>query len=284
MSFAGDTTRPARTRPRTRAAAFLLLSGAALLAVAAPAASAAVPLASSPPTIAGTPAVGQTLSASPGTWSGTTPITFTYIWQLCDATGGSCTRAGGPETSTHLIGSPAAGKTLRVRVIAANADGQRSSTSVPTAVVTSSTPTTTAAQTTTAAAPPSGCGVNGGTVPVADVALPAYLSIDQTQISPASVTFATHSMTVRIHVSACGGSVQGALVYVTAVPYGQFSTPNEQPTGSDGWATLQFSSLAGFPVSQKQELLVLFVRATAPNQSVLGGISARRLVSFRVSH
>jgi hypothetical protein len=84
-------------------------------------------------------------------------------------------------------------------------------------------------------------------------------------------------------VSACGGSVAGAVVYVTAVPYGQFTIPNEQPTCSDGWATLEFSALAGYPVSPKQQLLVMFVRASAPGQNVLGGISARRLVSFHVS-
>ena len=77
--------------------------------------------------------------------------------------------------------------------------------------------------------------------------------------------------------------MQGALVYVTAVPYGQFGVVNEQATGSDGWATLQLTALSGFPVSQKQQLLVLFVRARKPGDNILGGVSARRLVSFRVS-
>ena len=90
-------------------------------------------------------------------------------------------------------------------------------------------------------------------------------------------------MTARFHVAACGGSVQGALVYVTAVPYGQFAIPNEQTTGSDGWATLQFTALSGYPVSNKQQLLVMFVRARKNGENLLGGISTRRLVSFRVT-
>ena len=71
---------------------------------------------------------------------------------------------------------------------------------------------------------------------------------------------------------------------MTAVPYGQFANANEQTTGSDGWATLQFSALAGYPVSKNQQLLVMFVRARKAGESLLGGISTRRLVSFHVTH
>ena len=84
-------------------------------------------------------------------------------------------------------------------------------------------------------------------------------------------------------MSACGGPVQGALIYATAVPFGQFSIPNEQPTASDGIATLQFTALAGYPIGGKQQLLVMFVRPAKPGEDVLSGISSRRLISFRVT-
>ena len=113
---------------------------------------------------------------------------------------------------------------------------------------------------------------------------PARLNIDQTQVSPSTITYGTRSVTGRFHVSACGGSVEGALVYVTAVPYGQFANANEQATGSDGWATLQFSALAGYPVSTKQAILVMFVRARKSGENLLGGISSRRLISFHITH
>ena len=112
---------------------------------------------------------------------------------------------------------------------------------------------------------------------------PARLLIDQAQISPSTVTFGTTSVTARFHVTACGAAVQGALLYVTAVPYNQFSIPNEQPTGSDGWATLQMNKLGGFPATQSQQLLVMFARARKSGEPTLAGISSRRLVSFRVT-
>jgi hypothetical protein len=119
---------------------------------------------------------------------------------------------------------------------------------------------------------------------VADVKPPARLLIDVQQSSPSIVHRGAQTIIVRYHVSACGGrSVQGALVYVTATPYNQLSTPGEQATGSDGFAELSFRTLAGFPVSQKQQLLAMFVRARKSGEDLLGGISTRRLFSIPVS-
>jgi len=237
------------------------------------AASSAVPNNTAPPTISGTATEGQVFTASKGTWTGTEPITYAYQWRRCDSDGGSCASISGATSSTYTLKAVDTGNTLRVTVSAKNSDGTRSTTSVPTAVVKAA-----------ATPPPSnGCGkVTNGTIAIADVTSPAHLVIDQATITPSTVSFSTTTVAPRFHVTACGANVQGALIYVTAVPYNQFSIPNEAQTGADGWASLDMNRLGGFPATQKQQLLVMFARARKAGEPLLAGISARRLVSFRV--
>ena len=236
----------------------------------------AAPQATSQPTITGTPQQGKTLVGHRGQWSGS-PTDYNDFWARCDETGGSCANiSGANNVNGYLLKAVDVGNTIRFKVQAKNASGSTTESSVPTAVVTAaSTPP-----------PPvsNGCAKKGGTVPVASVSSPARLLIDGSQVSPSTITYGTRSITARFHVSACSGSVEGALVYVTAVPYGMFANANEQATGSDGWATVQFTALAGFPVSSKQQVLVMFVRARKAGENLLGGISSRRLISFQVSH
>jgi hypothetical protein len=261
----------------------LVLAVSAVLALAASAGAGVARQAAAPtnhalPTISGTPTVGQVLTASPGSWNGTTPITFSYTWKQCDANGSACKNVPNNGSSTFTLVSTNTGNRMRVRVKATNADGASEVSSAPTAAIAASAPPTTTT-------PPAsnGCTTSGGTVPIANITSPAHLAIDGFQVSPSPVTFGTRTLSVRVHISGCGGSVQGALVYVTAVPYNMFQVPPEQMTGSDGWATLTMSALPGFPVSPKQQLLVMFIRARKDGEDLLGGISARRLVSFNVT-
>jgi hypothetical protein len=236
--------------------------------VAAPTAR---PTSQQPPTITGTPEVGATLTAREGTWTGS-PTSYDYSWRRCDADGGSCSVISGATEKTYPLKSVDKGNTLRVRVTARNTDGSGSATSVPTAVIRD------------AAAPPSTTGcARTGTIPVAELSPPERLNIAGQQISPDVVGRSTEQIVMRYRVTACNGKpVQGALVYVTAVPYNQFSVPPEATTGADGWAELQLSRLRGYPASNQQQLLVAFVRARKQGENLLGGISTRRLVSFPV--
>jgi hypothetical protein len=113
---------------------------------------------------------------------------------------------------------------------------------------------------------------------------PARLLVDTLQSDPQVVPSGISTLVVRFHVtSTCTGPVQGALVYATATPYNQFSIPPEAVTGADGWAELRFQRLQGFPVSRRQQLIAMFVRARKPGENLLGGISTRRLVSIPVN-
>ena len=118
---------------------FPILAIAALaVAGAAWASSLAAPANTSPPTISGTATVGQTLTASTGTWSNS-PTTFTYQWLRCNGGGNNCASIKGAVQSTYTLSSADAGHTIRVKVTATNADGSASAQSNQTAVVASGT-------------------------------------------------------------------------------------------------------------------------------------------------
>ena len=56
----------------------------------------------SPPIISGTAQVGQTLSASTGTWSGS-PTSFAHQWRRCDSGGTGCADLPGAGASTYML-------------------------------------------------------------------------------------------------------------------------------------------------------------------------------------
>jgi hypothetical protein len=93
------------------------------------------PITVTPPTVTGTAQQGQTLTATPGTW--TAPdATFGYQWQRCDAAGANCVAVPDATTSTYAVTAADAGSTLNVVVTATNRFGSAPVASVQTAVVT----------------------------------------------------------------------------------------------------------------------------------------------------
>jgi hypothetical protein len=247
--------------------------GLGVLAGAGVAASTAAPVNTSPPTITGTPQEGQTLAGHRGNW--TKPVTdYNDFWVRCDKDGGSCSNiSGATDRKAYLLKPVDVGNTIRFKVQAKNSDGNTFASSVPTAVITA-----------TPVPPATGCPKGSGPVQIADLAPPARLLIDSQRSNPTAVQRGTQQLVIRYHVSACGGrSVQGALVYATAVPYNQFNIPAEQTTNGDGVAELDFHVLSSFPLSPKQGLLMMFARARKSGDPLLGGISTRRLFSIHVN-
>jgi len=132
--------------------------------------------------------------------------------------------------------------------------------------------------------PATGCPGGTGSINVTQLTPPARLLVDRFQVQPNPIPLSTNDLTVGFRVTACGGRpVVGALVYVTAVPFNQFSIPPEAQTGGDGIATLRMERGRKFPAASNQTLVVMFARARKAGEPVLAGISTRRLISFRLA-
>jgi hypothetical protein len=132
-------------------------------------------------------------------------------------------------------------------------------------------------------ATPNGCPTNKSvkTAPIADLSPPARLQIVAFDVLSGPINEGTDTFTLKVRVgSTCSVDIKGASVYVTAVPYNQFSIPAEELTGDEGTATLVFRRDANFPASDQQQQLTLFVRATKPGEDPLAGVSTRRLVAI----
>jgi hypothetical protein len=242
------------------------------------------PTNSTQPSLSGKSVEGETLTANPGTWDGSAPISFQYQWLQCDATGANCKNIAGETDKKYTIQSSDVGNTVRVNVIAGNRDGSGKAQSDQSAKIAAAT-TTTTTTTTTPAPSNNGCpSQTSGVVPVTDLSGAASLLISDFKSNPSTILGSTHTFTLRVRVgSTCGPFISGAIVYVTAVPFNQFTIPAEAQTDSNGYVTLTFDRLSGYPATPKQTSLVLFIRARKDGENILAGISNRRLVSVPVN-
>jgi hypothetical protein len=125
-------------RPVALPRAGLLLTAALWLLVGVAAAygsPSAAPVNVEPPTITGTARVGEVLTAHNGTWDNA-PTTFRYRWLRCNQLGNSCVLLAA-DGQTYRLAQVDVGNTMRVRVIAVNADGSTAARSEQTDVVAS---------------------------------------------------------------------------------------------------------------------------------------------------
>jgi hypothetical protein len=98
------------------------------------------------PTVSGTAVQGGMLTASSGTWSGTTPMSYAYQWQDCSNS--ACANISGATSSSYVLQAADVGDSTDVVVTATNAAGSASANSAQTAVIAAQPP-----------APPSNTGV-----------------------------------------------------------------------------------------------------------------------------
>jgi len=93
------------------------------------------------PSISGLAQQTLTLTASTGTWSGTTP-TFGYTWLRCTPKGAGCAAIPGATSSSYQLVAADAGHSLKVTITATNGAGAASATSAKSAVVVALAPPT----------------------------------------------------------------------------------------------------------------------------------------------
>lgn len=94
-----------------------------------PSASGVAPFVTVIPAITGTATVGQVLTLGNGTWSGDATITYGYAWYANNI------QIAGATSSTYTLLAAQLGKRITGRVVASNASGSASSTTVPTSAV-----------------------------------------------------------------------------------------------------------------------------------------------------
>lgn len=101
----------------------------------APGSASGVPRNTDRPEIAGTPTVGETLTADEGSWTGN-PTSYTFQWQRCDADNiVACLNVAGATSKSYLLRAGDVGYRMRVRVTARNARGATTAGSATTAVI-----------------------------------------------------------------------------------------------------------------------------------------------------
>jgi hypothetical protein len=94
-----------------------------------------VPAVLSDPVISGTANDGEELTASTGTWSGTSPITYTYQWLHCNVWGNDCEPIEDETDPEYVIDSAYVLGRIGVEVTATNALGHQTARSALTSQV-----------------------------------------------------------------------------------------------------------------------------------------------------
>jgi hypothetical protein len=98
------------------------------------------PASTAAPSISGDPQDGQTLDASPGAWSGTQPLSYSYQWQSCNRVGEECQAIEGATGEEYVPSELDVGSVLRVLVSASGPGGATQATSAASPMVQAGSP------------------------------------------------------------------------------------------------------------------------------------------------
>jgi hypothetical protein len=223
------------------------------------------------PSVSGSWVEGQTVTVSPGTWSGAAPITYSYQWLRCNSSGGSCSAIGGATAATYKLTATDVGHKVRVNVTGKNSGGSTTVMSGEGGLVASAGP----AGITTL---PSG----EKSIPVTSVPKDQRLIVDRVIFTPNVVRSRTSPMSVQVRVKDTRGYVvRDAIVYVRSTPLVTRAGQARRPTSADGYAVFQMQPTAKFP-SARRGAVQFFVKAYRTGDPPLAGVAGYRLVQVVV--
>lgn len=216
--------------------------------------------------------VGQVVTAEPGTWTGKSPISFSYRWLRCNSAGGECQSIPGGSSRSYRVASDDIGRKLRFNTTARNSLGSVTVISTESAVVTEPLPAG-------AIRLPSG----EISIPAASVPSNQRLVVSQVTFSPNPVTGRTRVITVRVRTKDTRGFVvRDALVFVRSTP--RVTTGGDrQVATADGWVTYQLAPNGNFPRPRRGYNVQFFVKSYRSGDPALGGIAGYRLVQVRLA-
>jgi len=226
-----------------------------------------------PPTITGTAADTQTLTANVGTWTGDQPIVFSFQWQRCNSAAQNCVSIAGATTQTYLVDTSDVGGTLRVTVTARNSAGSASVISGATGVV---------------GQPPGPAGAiklpNGETsIPITSVPAGERLIVDQVSFNPSPVRSRTQPIQARIKVKDTRGYVvRDAVVFIRSTPLVTTAQDGGR-TVEDGTIVYTMQPRPDFPTIRNGYSIQFFVKAYRQGDNPLAGVSGSRLVQVPMS-
>jgi hypothetical protein len=118
-------------------------AGSAVSNATAKVVSSTAPVNTGEPRINGAAREGETLTATNGSWSSGTSVSYTYQWVRCGSGGGAsdgsnCTFISGGTSSSYRLQAADVGSRMRIRVTAANSTGKQTVASNATSAVAAS--------------------------------------------------------------------------------------------------------------------------------------------------
>lgn len=206
-----------------------------------------VPVNTALPQISGTLELGETLSATRGTWTNN-PTAYAYTWERCNVSGAACAPITGATGAGYQVTGPDVGGKLRVTVKATNSGGDTSATSALTALV-------------------------GGTAPLPGSKVDVYTTISASTTAPT----AGSTVVYRVVVAARPTSAMASKVTLTlTMPTGLSHVESKASRGSGCTVAGQTVTcdLGHFVPSAEAEVLVTAKVGSAGMVTVLASATA----------